>query len=91
MRILFFFFYGFDLNVGLNISFNDFLDYYLEEPIPENVDPVGQRYIIRLKEDIKNNIDLWSNFEMEYGKHMSKLGKNGLPCSFFARRARYNK
>ena len=77
MRILFLIGNGFDLNVGLNTSFNDFLDYYLEESIPENVDPVGQRYIIRLKEDIKNNIDLWSNFEMEYGKHMSKLGKMG--------------
>lgn len=68
---------GFDLHVGLKTSYPDFLKYYLAQPIPDELDDVAQRYIKRLKEDIKNNIELWSDLELRYGQHMSNLGNMG--------------
>lgn len=77
MRILYLIGNGFDLHVGLKTSYPDFLKYYLNQPIPTDLDDVGQYYIKRLKEDIKDNILLWSDLELEFGKHMSKLGREG--------------
>lgn len=68
---------GFDLHVGLKTSYPDFLKYYLAQPISDELDDVAQRYIKRLKEDIKNNIELWSDLELRYGQHMSNLGNMG--------------
>lgn len=77
MRILYLFGNGFDLHVGLKTSYPEFLKYYLAQPIPTELDDVAQRYIKRLKEDIKNNIKLWSDLELRYGQHMSNLGGMG--------------
>ena len=77
MRILYLIGNGFDIHVGLKTSYPKFLEYYLSQPIPSNVDEVGQRYIKRLKMDIQNNITLWSDLELQYGKHMAKLGNMG--------------
>lgn len=77
MKILYLIGNGFDLHVGLKTAYPDFLKYYLEQSIPSEVDEVGQRYIKRLKTDIKDNIHLWSDLELQYGKHMSKLGGMG--------------
>lgn len=77
MRILYLIGNGFDLHVGLKTAYPDFLKYYLTQPLPNDTDEVGQRYIKRLKADIKDNIHLWSDLELQYGKHMSKLGSMG--------------
>ncbi len=75
MRLLYLIGNGFDLHVGLKTAYPSFLKYYLEQPLPTNIDEEGLGYITRLKDDIKGNIKLWSALELQYGKHMSKLGK----------------
>lgn len=77
MRILYLIGNGFDLHVGLRTSFPDFLRYYLAQPIPDKLDDTSKSYIQRLKDDIDDNIQLWSNLELRYGHHMSKLGGSG--------------
>lgn len=77
MRLLYLIGNGFDINVGLKTAYTDFLESYKEQPTSENLDEVGKRYIKRLKQDIQNNINLWSDFEIQFGKHMSKLGGMG--------------
>lgn len=77
MNILYLIGNGFDLNVGLKTSYPDFLNYYLVQPVPDGLDEVGQRYIKRLKADIQSDISLWSDLELQFGKHMAKLGSMG--------------
>ena len=77
MRILYLIGNGFDIHVGLNTSYSEFLSYYLEQPYPDNLDTLGKISIDSLKEDIKGNIKLWSELELQFGKHMAKLGRNG--------------
>lgn len=77
MRLLYLIGNGFDINVGLHTSYPEFLQYYLQQAPNAELDKVGIRYINRLKEDIQGNIDLWSDLERQYGKHMSKLGHMG--------------
>ena len=77
MRILYLIGNGFDINVGLKTSYQDFLKFYLEQPVPKELDEVGVRFINRLKEDIHSDIQLWSALELQYGKHMARLGHMG--------------
>ncbi len=77
MRILYLIGNGFDINVGLRTSFPEFLNFYLRQPIPKELDDVGTRYINRLKQSIQKDTQLWSDFELQFGKHMSKLGSMG--------------
>ena len=74
MKILYLIGNGFDLHVGLDTSYQSFLKYYLAQPVPDALDDIGKRYIARLKADIQDNIQLWSDFELQYGKHMRMLG-----------------
>jgi hypothetical protein len=74
MRILYLIGNGFDLNVGLKTSYPSFLDYYMKQPLPPEIDEFGQECIVRLKDSIKNNISLWSDLELQFGKFTSKLG-----------------
>ena len=75
MRILYLVGNGFDIHVGLETAYPSFLKYYLKQPLPTDIDEKRQGYITRLKDDIKGNTKLWSALELQYGKHMSKLGK----------------
>lgn len=77
MRILYLFGNGFDLHVGLHTGYRDFLKYYLQQPEPAELDEVGKRFIKRLKEDIKDNIELWSDLELQLGRHTEKFGGMG--------------
>ena len=77
MKILYLIGNGFDLHVGLKTAYQDFLKYYLAQPLPDTVDEVEQRFIKRLKSDIQDNIQLWSDLEFRYGKHMFQLGRMG--------------
>lgn len=77
MRILFLFGNGFDIHVGLHTAYSDFLAYYLRQPESAYLDDVSKRYIKRLKQDIENNIELWSDLELQLGRHTSKFGTMG--------------
>lgn len=77
MKILYLIGNGFDINVGLNTSYQDFLKFYLEQPAPKELDEVGVRFINRLKEEMQSDIQLWSDLELQYGKHMARLGHMG--------------
>ena len=77
MRILYLIGNWFDINVGLDTSFQDFLKFYLKQPVPKELDEVAVRFINRLKEEIQSDIQLWSYFELQYGKHMARLGHMG--------------
>lgn len=77
MRLVYLFGNGFDLHVGLKTGYPDFLKYYLQQAEPANLDEVGKRYIRRLKEDIKGNIELWSDLELQFGKHTARFGTMG--------------
>lgn len=77
MRILYLIGNGFDINVGLKTSYQEFLKFYLEQPIPKELDYGRASYIKNLKQRIQENIQLWSDFEIQFGKHMSNLGGMG--------------
>jgi hypothetical protein len=57
---------GFDLNLGMKTSYKDFYDYYcMEKSSNENIE--------KLKNEIKNNIENWSDLELALGKHTEKV------------------
>lgn len=57
---------GFDLNLGMKTSYKDFYDYYYREKSSnENIE--------KLKKEIKNNIENWSDLELALGKHTEKV------------------
>lgn len=66
MNIIFLIGNGFDLNIGLNTSYKDFLNYYLTQ----NNNSVT---INNLKNNIRNEIDNWSNFEQVLGNYTINL------------------
>lgn len=76
MNILYMIGNGFDIHMGLATSYQDFLQYYLKQPLPD-IDEVGKRYIKRLKQAINKDIKCWSNLEYQFGQHLSRLGKVG--------------
>lgn len=61
---------GFDLNLGLKTSYHDFYDYYKNISSP-NSD------IENLKEDIKSNINQWSDLEYKIGQYTSVFPDSG--------------
>lgn len=66
MNILFIIGNGFDLNLGLKTSYNDFYRYY------NTIDSVSDKVKI-LKEDIFKNFDNWSDLELELGKYTDNI------------------
>ena len=57
---------GFDINIGLNTRFRDFLKIYLKS---KNSDP----RIVKFKKDINLDLDAWSDFETQMGKYTEKF------------------
>lgn len=57
---------GFDLNLGLKTSYKNFLENYLLRK--NNIEIVD-----KLKRLIKQNIQLWSDFELSLGTNLNKL------------------
>ena len=60
MKIVFLIGNGFDLNIGLHTSFNDFLSYYVNKESPTES-------IKKIKQLLKQSKDDWKDFEMEIG------------------------
>ena len=60
---------GFDLNIGLQTSYDHFLDYYLKDvkEKPEDDAPVIDRLKYYIKDSRKKDIINWSNAEMAFG------------------------
>lgn len=69
MNITFLIGNGFDLNLGLKTSYQDFYKYYLKQ---KNND-IDIRY---LKKDIFDNSDNWSDAELELGKYTKNFYGN---------------
>ena len=76
MNILYMIGNGFDIHMGLATSYQDFLQYYQNQLLPD-IDEVGKRYIRRLKQAIHKDYECWSNLEYQFGQHLSRLGKMG--------------
>lgn len=84
MNITFLIGNGFDLNLGLNTLYSDFIkDYKVSttqfEVINGNLTIIPQNHITVFKHDIASNEKNWSNAEEEFGKYTSGFyGENGL-------------
>lgn len=57
---------GFDINLGMETKFKEFLEYYL------TIEPDSD-LIRELKKDISEKIDYWSDLEKAIGRHTAKL------------------
>lgn len=66
MNITFFIGNGFDLNLGLKTSYNDFIKTYL------NVTDSDSDEIKKFKQYIKDNEENWSDAELEFGQYTSR-------------------
>lgn len=58
---------GFDLNLGLKTSYQDFYKFY------DKQDSLGKIVITELKESIKSDIETWSDLELSLGRYTSSL------------------
>ncbi len=53
---------GFDINLGLKTSYHDFYEYYKEQPS-------NSEKITKFKNEIADNIALWSDLEEKFGEY----------------------
>jgi hypothetical protein len=58
---------GFDLNLGMKTSYRDFCEYYTNLPKDNDAEIVK-----RLKREIKDNIENWSDFELSLGNFLDE-------------------
>jgi len=66
MNILFMLGNGFDLNLGLKTSYNDFYSYYKSKNSQSH-------QVLKLKEHIANNFENWSDLELALGKYTKDI------------------
>jgi hypothetical protein len=66
MQILYIIGNGFDLNLGLKTSYNDFYEFY------KNV-PTDNENVLKLKENISKTYDSWADLELALGKYTQHL------------------
>lgn len=66
MNILFLIGNGFDINLGLETSYNDFYNYYVNQESKNDL-------IKKLKKTIKLDKNLWSDLELKFGKYTDEL------------------
>ena len=69
MNITFLIGNGFDLNLGLKTRYRQFYDYYID--LPSNNETIR-----KFKEDLKENLDNWSDLEIELGNYAKNFGKH---------------
>ncbi|MDE7070744.1 MAG: bacteriophage abortive infection AbiH family protein [Clostridia bacterium] len=68
MRTVFLLGNGFDINLGLKTRFRDFYDYYLGIESKKDI-------IIQFKKDLRENLENWSDLEIELGKYSKNFNK----------------
>lgn len=66
MNIVFLLGNGFDINLGLKTKYSDFYEYY--QKMPDNSELVK-----KLKSNIFNNVEYWSDLELALGKYTSEF------------------
>lgn len=66
MNILFLIGNGFDINIGMKTKYRDFYDYYLKYFSSDST-------IVKFKDEIKNNIENWSDLELKLGEYLEQL------------------
>ena len=66
MNILYIIGNGFDLNLGMRTRYSDFYKYYKSIKSPSTLIDV-------LKENISNDIENWSDLELELGRYTKNL------------------
>lgn len=66
MNILFLIGNGFDINIGMKTKYKDFYNYYLNQNSKSDI-------IIKIKKEIKNDIDNWSDLELKLGEYLDRL------------------
>ncbi len=71
MNITFLIGNGFDLNLGLKTSYQDFLDYYLKNT--NNDTEIIKYFKNIIKEEQENDIDTWADAEIFLGKITEKF------------------
>lgn len=64
---------GFDLNLGLKTSYQDFYNYYLDVTPTDSVQEEKHVVINKFKEAIRSNISDWADLELALGKYTEKL------------------
>jgi len=72
-KVLFIVGNGFDLNIGLNTSFNDVFKWY--KNLNSNSD---EAYIKEFISELEQNPILWSDYEKQLGRHTLIFNKNNL-------------
>jgi len=66
---------GFDVNLGLDTRYSDFYPFFLDKAHKDNM----------IREWISNNVDEWSDLELELGRHLEKLSNENLQDFFSAK------
>ena len=68
---------GFDLGLGLKTSYRDFINFYLNKDEDDGVLDSEKETIQIFKEQIRKDIDCWSDAELEFGRFkFSKINPN---------------
>lgn len=71
MNITFMIGNGFDINLGLDTKYTDFIKVY------RSIQPRDNKIIRRFKEEIiEQNLPLWANAEMAFGKQTSFISED---------------
>lgn len=66
MNILFLIGNGFDINLGLETSYNDFYNFYVNQESKNDL-------IKKFKKTIKLDKNLWSDLELKFGEYTDEL------------------
>lgn len=66
MNVLFIIGNGFDINIGLKTRYRDFYEYYLKKESKNEI-------INTFKKNLQENIENWSDLELEFGKYTKEL------------------
>lgn len=77
MNITFLIGNGFDLNLGLDTRYSDFLEVY------KNTDSNGDKKLEYFKNSVLKDDKLWSNAEIAFGKSTEKFKKDGYNAEEF--------
>ena len=85
MNITFLIGNGFDLNLGLDTSYNDFLNFYLQEKSGDDEEIRGFKADIR-RQHLDSATGLWANAELAFGHYTDDIAELGKKADSFSKR-----